>query len=64
MLCPNCQSPSFHRAKRKGFLQSRIAPLFGYYPWHCTQCKSNCMLRKRGERRRHPGRAERRRPRT
>ena len=51
MFCPNCQSQKIHRVPRKGFFQSRIAPLFGYFPWRCKECNTFHQLRKRGMRR-------------
>ena len=40
------------RVARKGFMQQRIYPLFGYYPWHCSNCRTEFMLRKKNHRRR------------
>jgi hypothetical protein len=36
---------------RVGFLQSKILPLFGFYPWKCPECKTRYLLRMRGEKR-------------
>lgn len=37
------------RRARIGFLQNRIFPLFGYYPWECLVCRKTRMLRMRGK---------------
>ena len=50
VLCPECGGDHPRRLERKGFLQSKIYPLFGYFPWHCPECKSTYMLRKRHRR--------------
>jgi hypothetical protein len=55
MVCPKCQSGRMHRLKREGFVELRVAPLFGYFPWRCSDCKAELLLRARNERgvRRH-----------
>jgi uncharacterized Zn finger protein len=45
--CPMCTSGKVHRVVRDGYLQKRVYPLFGYYPWRCRACGSGMMLRKR-----------------
>jgi hypothetical protein len=52
MECPECHSSKIQRIKRKGFFQTRLAPLFGYYPWHCSECRKDHLLKVRGERKR------------
>jgi hypothetical protein len=47
VLCPNCGGSHPRRLERKGFLQERVYPLFGYYPWVCGACKSTFLMRKR-----------------
>ncbi len=47
VLCPECGSDHPRRLERKGFLQTKIYPLFGYYPWICTGCKTTFLMRKR-----------------
>ena len=51
--CPRCGSNYMKRMKRTGFLQSRVCAIFGYYPWRCTKCLGNFLLRKRGQTKRH-----------
>lgn len=45
--CPSCGNDHPRRLERKGFLQERVYPLFGYYPWLCQACKSTFLIRKR-----------------
>ena len=45
--CQKCGGVSVTRVYRKGFLQERIYPIFGYYPWRCMRCGAHVMLRKR-----------------
>ena len=52
MMCPECQSHRIRRLTRRGFFRARLAPLFGYYPWRCSSCGTEQLLRARGERKR------------
>lgn len=45
--CPGCGSRHPHRLERRGFLQKKILPTFGYYPWMCGACKMQFLVRKR-----------------
>jgi hypothetical protein len=45
--CPHCGDDHPRRLERKGFLQLRVYPLFGYYPWLCGACKATFLKRKR-----------------
>lgn len=54
MVCPNCHSPKMRRTKRVGLLQTKLLPLFGFFPWFCSNCKTGRWLRKRTERRSVP----------
>ena len=47
MLCPQCGSAALYRMYRNGFMQTRIYPFLGYYPWGCKRCGVQMMLRKR-----------------
>ncbi len=51
MVCPKCQSHRMHRIRREGFLRVNLAPLFGYFPWRCSVCRTERLLRTRGARR-------------
>ena len=37
--------------ERRGFLQIKILPIFGYYPWLCGVCRTSFLTRKRYRRR-------------
>ena len=50
VTCPECGSDHPRRLERKGFLQMKIYPIFGYYPWTCGACKTTFMMRKRQRR--------------
>ena len=50
--CPACGCNRMHRMERKGFMQLKVYPLFGYYPWECGACRQPFMIRKRHKRRR------------
>jgi ssDNA-binding Zn-finger/Zn-ribbon topoisomerase 1 len=60
IVCQRCGSEKVHRVFREGFLQERILPLFGYYPWRCKNCGNLEMLRKRRRFRIRGGEAGRR----
>lgn len=47
VYCQKCGSDKVHRVFRKGYLQEKIYPLFGYFPWRCMKCGERVMLRKR-----------------
>jgi hypothetical protein len=51
MICAICQSHRMRRISRKGLLRKVLAPLFGYYPWRCSSCFTEFMLKSRGQRR-------------
>ncbi len=55
MQCRNCECKQIHRMKRSGFLQNRVYPLFGFYPWKCPECKTRYLLRARGSKHRKGG---------
>ena len=46
------------RVARVGFLQRRVLPLFGLYPWECPICREVKILHKRGKRVRRSRRVE------
>ena len=45
--CRRCGSDRVYRVEREGFMEEKIYPLFGYYPWRCKICRDHVMLRKR-----------------
>ncbi len=54
--CSHCGNPHLRRVPRKGFLQDKVFPLFGYYPWECPLCRQKRLLRRRSL---HDGAGER-----
>jgi hypothetical protein len=51
MHCVSCGC-EMRRRMREGFLERRIYPLFGYYPWECPLCRQLVMYKVRHIRRR------------
>ncbi len=49
LVCSGCKSRHMMRLERKGFLQTRILPLFGFFPWKCYDCRRYRYLRVRGD---------------
>jgi hypothetical protein len=47
VACPHCGTTRVRRVERKGFMQNRIYPMFGLYPWYCRECRTYSMLRRR-----------------
>jgi hypothetical protein len=45
MRCPKCNQDSFGRSRRRGLLEMRILPLFGFFPWRCHTCDKRVWLR-------------------
>jgi hypothetical protein len=45
--CRYCGSERVFRVFRQGYLQEKIYPLFGFYPWKCKGCKEHMMLHSR-----------------
>lgn len=43
-LCPHCQSKRIRRRKRTGYFQRNIFPLFGGFPYRCSNCGRNSIL--------------------
>jgi hypothetical protein len=39
------------RIKREGILRKWLAPLFGYFPWRCSSCQVEKLLKSRGKKR-------------
>lgn len=48
MICKKCKSYRIRRIKREGYLQTKVAPLFGFYPWRCSNCGTVQLLKMRG----------------
>jgi DNA-directed RNA polymerase subunit RPC12/RpoP len=46
--CPNCSSVEMTRVQRRGFMQERVYPKLGLYPWECPFCREVHLLKSRG----------------
>ena len=49
LQCPRCEARYMKRIKRAGFAQKVVYPIFGYYPWRCTKCLGNFLLKQRSQ---------------
>ncbi len=47
VYCPECGASRIRRVERKGFMQKHVYPFFGYFPWHCRECRQYVLLRRR-----------------
>jgi len=47
--CPRCKSTRIARVKRSGLLQRFVFHRFGLYPWECSNCRKNFLLKNRGK---------------
>jgi hypothetical protein len=54
LVCPRCKSTLMRRNFRHGFLEEKVWPKFGYYPWECCACREVSYFRTRY----HPSRSE------
>jgi DNA-directed RNA polymerase subunit RPC12/RpoP len=45
--CKRCGTEKVFRLYREGFLQEKIYPLLGLYPWKCKNCGEQMLVRKR-----------------
>jgi ribosomal protein L37AE/L43A len=48
LTCPHCRREQLARIARRGFLRQKLFPAFGFYPWECSMCRRQFLLRKRG----------------
>jgi hypothetical protein len=48
------------RIKREGFMRKVLLPFFGFFPWRCSYCQEEHLLRVRGKK---AGRADAGKPR-
>jgi predicted RNA-binding Zn-ribbon protein involved in translation (DUF1610 family) len=53
MQCKHCGNGRIFRLFREGYLQERVYPIFGYYPWKCKSCGRGMLLRLRKKSRTH-----------
>jgi DNA-directed RNA polymerase subunit RPC12/RpoP len=47
ICCPKCGHDRPRRVEREGFMQKHVYSWFGYFPWHCRECKHYFMFRQR-----------------
>ena len=47
-VCPECHSTVSTRHRRKGLLHKFFFPLFGYFPWECSDCQTVYLRKSRG----------------
>lgn len=55
MNCEKCGAP-LRRLPRKGFLQHKLYPFFGLYPWECPNCREVIMKKQQYMRKRRSNR--------
>jgi len=49
-VCKSCQSDSFRRMKRSGWLDLGLMTWLGFYPWECASCRSKHYFHDHGRR--------------
>jgi len=57
MHCVTCGC-EMRRLMRESFLQRRVYPHFGYYPWECPLCRELTLYKVRHLKKRRSDRAE------
>lgn len=45
--CKLCGGERIHRMHRHGWRERVLFPLFGYFPWRCSTCRSKMLLKRR-----------------
>jgi uncharacterized C2H2 Zn-finger protein len=53
MQCNECGT-KMRRLARRGFMQVKFYPIFGFYPWECPICRKITMERKQYQRKTSP----------
>jgi hypothetical protein len=53
MRCTKCGN-NLRRVPRKGFLQTKLYPIFGFYPWECAICRYVVLKKKQYMRKSRP----------
>jgi hypothetical protein len=46
MTCRKCGADALRRENRRGFMQYKVFPLFGLYPWECMMCREVLLYQK------------------
>lgn len=52
LQCPYCGTMTMRREKRHGWLEQKLLPRLGLYPWECSQCRESRYFRDRGGKKR------------
>jgi hypothetical protein len=42
--CGRCHAEEFRRLNRMGFLERKVLPMLGYFPWECALCRRKTYL--------------------
>jgi hypothetical protein len=53
-LCDYCPGKEYRRLNRNGFLERKVYPIFGFYPWECALCRRKAYLQSNGHKPRKP----------
>jgi DNA-directed RNA polymerase subunit RPC12/RpoP len=61
MFCIRCGT-EMRRLVRESFLQRKVYPLFGYYPWECPLCREPVLFKQRGVRKKRSARGDAHQP--
>lgn len=51
--CPKCGFRAIRITRKSSYLQAKLLPSLGYYPWECAGCRSVFMAKSRGPRKKH-----------
>ncbi len=46
--CDRCSGNFFRRLNRKGFMERKVLPYLGFFPWECALCRRKVVLRTDG----------------
>jgi hypothetical protein len=46
--CDRCSGKFFRRLNRKGWMERKVLPFLGLYPWECALCRRKVVLRTDG----------------
>jgi hypothetical protein len=46
--CERCHAEEFRRLNRVGFVERKVLPLLGFFPWECALCRRKTFLQADG----------------
>jgi len=49
--CPDCGTAYMRRLYRRGFMQTVVLALLGFYPWECPVCRKPHYYKERHQKR-------------